>query len=54
MMLFEMLVQRLSLSGFFALNLLFGALLFAFVYHSLQELKGKTLEFLELNYLRGN
>lgn len=53
-MTFDILTGTVGLSGFFALNLLFGSILFAILYHSLPELKGKSLESLELSYLRGN
>ena len=53
-MTFDFLSDAVGLSGFFALNLLFGAILFAILYHSLPELKGRSLESLELSYLRGN
>ena len=54
MMMFDIVTDTIGLSGFFALNLLFGAILFALVYHSLPELRGQSLESLELSYLRGN
>lgn len=54
MMMFDIVTDTIGLSGFFALNLLFGAILFALVYHSLPELLGQSLESLELSYLRGN
>lgn len=51
---FESLTSELGLRAFFALDILFGALLFALSYHSLPELRGKSLEDLELTSLRGH
>ena len=53
-MTFDILTYTVGLSGFFALNLLFGSILFAILYHSQPELKGRSLESLEISYLRGN
>lgn len=53
-MIFDILTDTVGLSGFFALNLLFGSILFAILYHSLPELKGRSLESLEISYLRGS
>ena len=52
--LFDNLTSALGLRAFFALDILFGALLFALSYHSLPELRGKRLEDLELSSLRGH